>query len=109
LLQVVPLYGNYFQPSFKLRARVRKRAKVKKSYHPPTTPCERLLAHEAVEEKTTEQLRTQRERLDSAASDTVIEGGDVSVSSSTIDAAVRGGSVSTSGDTSGASPSTSVI
>jgi hypothetical protein len=38
LLQVVRLYVNYFQPSFKLRERVREGSKVKKSYHPPATP-----------------------------------------------------------------------
>lgn len=67
LLQVVRLYVNYFQPSFKLRERVREGSKVKKSYHPPATPCERLLAHTAVAEKTKEQLRTQQERLDPVA------------------------------------------
>lgn len=67
LLQVVRLYVNYFQPSFKLRERVREGSKVKKSYHPPATPCERLLAHVAVAEKTKEQLRTQQERLDPVA------------------------------------------
>lgn len=41
LLQAVRLYVNYFQPSFKLRERVREGSKVKKSYYPPATPCER--------------------------------------------------------------------
>lgn len=67
LLQVVRLYVNYVQPSFKLRERVREGSKVKKSYHPPATPCERLLAHEAVAEKSKEQLRVQQERLDPVA------------------------------------------
>ena len=67
LLQVVRLYVNYFQPSFKLRERVREGSKVKKSYHPPATPCERLLAHGAVTEKAKEQLRTLQERLDPVA------------------------------------------
>ena len=34
LLQAVRLYVNYFQPSFKLRERVREGSKVKKSYYP---------------------------------------------------------------------------
>ena len=63
LLQAVRLYVNYFQPSFKLRERVREGSKVKKSYYPPATPCERLLAHQEVDEKIKERLRTQQERL----------------------------------------------
>jgi hypothetical protein len=58
------LYVNYFQPSFKLRERVREGSKVKKLYHPPATPCDRLLAHPDVDGKTKEMLRTQREGLD---------------------------------------------
>jgi hypothetical protein len=64
LLQAVRLYVNYFQPSFKLRERVREGSKVKMLYHPPATPCDRLLAHQAVDAKTKQMLRTQREGLD---------------------------------------------
>jgi hypothetical protein len=64
LLQAVRLYVNYFQPSFKLRERVREGSKIKKSYHPPATPCDRLLAHEKVDEKVKEALRAQHARLD---------------------------------------------
>lgn len=64
LLQAVRLYVNYFQPSFKLRERVREGSKVKKLYYPPATPCDRLLAHQDVDAKTKEMLRTQREGLD---------------------------------------------
>lgn len=64
LLEAVRLYVNYFQPSFKLRERIREGAKVKKSYYPPATPCDRLLAHEAVEEAVKATLRTQRDQLD---------------------------------------------
>ena len=60
LLQAARLYVNYFQPSFKLR----EGSKVKKLYHPPATPCDRLLAHQDVDAKTKEMLRTQREGLD---------------------------------------------
>ena len=49
-LGAVRLYVNYFQPSFKLRERIREGVKIKKLYHPPATPCDRLLAHEAVDE-----------------------------------------------------------
>lgn len=35
---------NFFQPSFKLAGKARNGAKVKKTYHPPATPFQRLLA-----------------------------------------------------------------
>jgi hypothetical protein len=64
LLQAVRLYVNYFQPSFKLRERVREGSKVKKLYHPPATPCDRLLAHKDVDENAKRILRGQRDCLD---------------------------------------------
>ena len=64
LYQAVRLYVNYFQPSFKLRSKTREGAKVKKTYHPPATPCERLLAHAGVTEAAKEKLRTEGGRLD---------------------------------------------
>ena len=64
LLEVVRLYVNYFQPSFKLRERIREGGKVKKTYFPPATPCDRLLMHEAVEDKIKSALRVQRDQLD---------------------------------------------
>jgi hypothetical protein len=39
------LYINFFQPSFKLKSKTRDGARVNKKYHPPATPCDRLLAH----------------------------------------------------------------
>src|SRR4051794_14835133 len=38
------LFVNVFQPSFKLAGKEREGARVRKRYHPPATPCERLLA-----------------------------------------------------------------
>ena len=64
LYQAVRLYVNYFQPSFKLRCKVREGAKVKKFYHKPATPCERVLAHTSVTEAIKERLRTESGRLD---------------------------------------------
>lgn len=58
------LYVNYFLPSFKIRERIREGAKVRKLYHAPATPCDRLLAHPKVGEKVKEALRTQRDPLD---------------------------------------------
>jgi hypothetical protein len=47
------LFVNYFQPSFKLAGKVREGAKVRKTYHPPATPYQRLLA----DARTSEEAR----------------------------------------------------
>ena len=39
------LYINFFQPSFKLKSKMRDGARVHKIYFTPATPCDRLLAH----------------------------------------------------------------
>jgi hypothetical protein len=39
------LFVNFFQPSFKLAAKTRDGARIRKRYHAPATPCARLLAH----------------------------------------------------------------
>src|SRR6185295_3261647 len=44
LYAALRLYVNFFQPSFKLLNKARDGAKVVKRYHPPATPCDRLLA-----------------------------------------------------------------
>ena len=67
LFQAARLFVNHFQPSFKLRSKTRVGAKVKKVYHKPATPCERLLGHAAVAEAVKEALRAERDRLDPLA------------------------------------------
>jgi hypothetical protein len=47
------LFVNFFQPSFKLAVKIRDGAKVKKTYHPPATPYQRLLA----DTRTSEEVR----------------------------------------------------
>ena len=64
LFQAVRLFVNYFQPSMKLRSKTRVGAKVKKTYHKPATPCERLLGHAAVGQAVKEALRSEQSRLD---------------------------------------------
>ena len=64
LYQAARLYVNYFQPSFKLRKKIRNGAKVKRTYDPPATPCDRLLKHPAVDDQTKEKLRLQNKQLD---------------------------------------------
>jgi hypothetical protein len=67
LYSQVRLYVNYFQPSFKLIAKTRDGARVSKRYDRPMTPCDRLLAHDAVHAEVKDALRAQRERLDPVA------------------------------------------
>jgi hypothetical protein len=67
LLQAVRLHVNYFQPSFKLRERVREGGKMKKVYYPPATPCDRLLAHAGVGTNAKNTLRDLGSRLDPVA------------------------------------------
>jgi hypothetical protein len=64
LFQAARLFVNHFQPSFKLRSKSREGAKVKKVYHKPATPCERLLDHASVTDAAKEKLRVERGRLD---------------------------------------------
>jgi hypothetical protein len=58
---------NFFQPSFKLKAKRREGAKVIKQYHRPATPCERLLASDRVSLEGKEQLRRMFAALDPVA------------------------------------------
>jgi hypothetical protein len=64
LYQAVRLFVNYFQPSMKLRSKTREGARVKKKYHKPATPCERLLGHASVTEAVKDGLRAEQGRLD---------------------------------------------
>lgn len=64
LYQLVRLYVNYFQPSFKLKSKIREGAKIRKLYHKPATPRDRLLAHTAISSGTKESLRTTLLSLD---------------------------------------------
>ena len=58
------LYINFFQPSFKLKSKTRDGARVKKVYYAPATPCERLVAHNAVAAAIKEKLTAQFMSLD---------------------------------------------
>jgi hypothetical protein len=58
------LFVNFFQPSFKLLSKIREGTKVIKKYHPPATPCERLLEREDFSEDRKEQLRQTLAALD---------------------------------------------
>jgi len=58
------LYINFFQPSFKLKAKTRDGARVSKKYHAPATPCDRLLGSAAISESVKSSLREQFAGLD---------------------------------------------
>ena len=58
------LFVNFFQPSFKLAEKHRQGAQVTKRYHPPETPCERLLSADTVSDDTKVKLREVGSALD---------------------------------------------
>ncbi len=58
------LFVNFFQPSFKLAAKQRDGAKVTKRYHPPQTPCERLLHADSIPTSTKGMLQEISAKLD---------------------------------------------
>lgn len=64
LHEVVRLYVNFFQPSFKLKSKVREGAKVTKDYYVPATPYKRLLASDRVTDQCKDHLREVFSTLD---------------------------------------------
>lgn len=64
LYRVSRLFINFFQPSFKLKSKIRDGARVHKTYHAPMTPCDRLLSLPVVSDETKARLREQFAVLD---------------------------------------------
>jgi hypothetical protein len=58
---------NFFQPSFKLAGKQRDGTLVRRRYHLPLTPCQRLLASPFVDETVRDQLRERFAALDPVA------------------------------------------
>lgn len=58
------LFVNFFQPSFKLAEKKRVGARISKRYHPPETPCARLLASDGIEPAMKERLHAVLVTLD---------------------------------------------
>jgi hypothetical protein len=58
------LFVNFFQPSFKLAEKEREGAKVRKRYHPPATPFQRLLADPRVSNENKSRARVIHATLD---------------------------------------------
>jgi len=64
LYAVSRLFVNFFQPSFKLKAKTRVGARVSKTYYLPETPYARVVASATVTEESKKQLRSQAAELD---------------------------------------------
>ena len=58
------LFVNFFQPSFKLASKQRDGAKVTKRYHPPQTPCQRVLHSDSISMAAKTKLREVSANLD---------------------------------------------
>lgn len=64
LYRLVRLFVNFFQPSFKLKEKVRIGSRVVKRYHPPQTPYARLLGTGILTEAVRVRLRDIADALD---------------------------------------------
>src|SRR5215471_3281778 len=64
LYAAMRLFVNFFQPSFKLATKVRDGALVRKRYHAPATPCQRLLADARTNEEVRRRVKELRATLD---------------------------------------------
>jgi hypothetical protein len=60
----VRLFVNFFQPSFKLASKARDGALVRKRYHPPATPCQRLMADPRASEEARDRVQELQAILD---------------------------------------------
>ena len=67
LYATLRLYTNFFQPTMKLKSKERLGSKVKKSYHAPQTPYQRVLASAAVSLADKKRLQRQYRQLNPAA------------------------------------------
>ena len=64
LYRPMRLFVNFFQPSFKLAEKRREGALVRKRYHPPLTPHQRLVADPRVAQALKDALNAQHAELD---------------------------------------------
>ena len=64
LYEALRRYVNFFQPSFKLIDKTRDCATTVKHYSQPTTPCDRLMQHDATSDEMKDALKEYRARLD---------------------------------------------
>lgn len=66
IYQLLRLYTNVFQPSMKLREKIRIGSRVRRLYDPPQTPYQRVLQHPAINDDTKRQLSALYETLNPA-------------------------------------------
>ena len=64
LYAALRLFMNFFQPSFKLAGKMRDGARVSKTYHPPATPYQRLLADARISEEVRQRVTATYATLD---------------------------------------------
>ena len=64
LYRTTRLFVNFFQPSFKLAEKERDGARVKKKYHRPATPCQRLISDPRTSADLRQRLEKQQSDLD---------------------------------------------
>ena len=64
LYEALRLYVNFFQPSFKLIDKTRDGTTTVKRYSQPTTPCDRLIQHDATNDGMKDALKEYLARLD---------------------------------------------
>jgi hypothetical protein len=64
LYAAMRLFVNFFQPSFKLASKARDGALVRKRYHPPATPCQRLMADPRTSAEVRDRVQELRANLD---------------------------------------------
>jgi hypothetical protein len=64
LYATVRLFVNFFQPSFKLAGKQREGARVRKRYHPPVTPAQRLLTDSRTSEDVRLRIKAWQATLD---------------------------------------------
>ena len=64
LYATVRLFINFFQPSFKLAGKQREGARVRKRYHPPATPAQRLLTDPRTSEDVRLRIKACQATLD---------------------------------------------
>ena len=67
LYTTLRLYTNFFQPTMKLKSKERCGSRVKKSYHGPQTPYQRVLACAEVSAADKKKLQRQYQALNPAA------------------------------------------
>lgn len=64
--QLLRLYTNFFQPSMKLREKIRVGSRVTRRYDPPMTPYQRVMDHPAIASDTKRQLSALYQTLNPA-------------------------------------------